>query len=58
MKKLFLFGILAVGAMNANAAKAEAQYVITDCGTVHPINANATVDEAIAELEYWTSVDC
>lgn len=63
MKKTFLFGILALGAINVKAMNTEntnidAQAIMTECGTIHQISKNATVEEAIAAIDYWTSVDC
>lgn len=36
----------------------DAQYVITDCGTIHEIPADATQDEACDYLEQYTEEDC
>lgn len=36
----------------------DAQYVITDCGTVHEIPADATDDEACDYLEEYTEKYC
>lgn len=36
----------------------DAQYIITDCGTVHEIPANSTDDEACDWLDYWSDKDC
>ena len=36
----------------------DAQYVITDCGTVHKIPADATEEEACDYQEQYTEEDC
>lgn len=35
-----------------------AQYVVTDCGTVHRIADKASVEHAIMMLEYYSDQDC
>lgn len=34
------------------------QFIITDCGTIHEIDADASPEEALKALDYWASVDC
>lgn len=55
MKKVLLVVALVLGAISV---KADPQAVITDCGTVHQIPDDATVEEAIKLLNYWASIDC
>lgn len=35
-----------------------AQYVVTDCGTVHQISTNASSDHAVMMQEYYSLLDC
>jgi hypothetical protein len=39
-------------------AKAMPQVIVTECGTQHQIPDQCTDEEAIALLEYWTTIDC
>ncbi len=55
MKKIFLIALLACPAMGAFASP---QYVITDCGTVHRIADNATMDQAVEALNRFSEEDC
>lgn len=57
MKKfLFVFVLASIGI--AGIAEQLPQFIITECGTVHKIKDNATIDEAIAEIDRWTEIDC
>ncbi len=40
------------------SAKNDYQLVATECGTVHGVPANATTEEAVAWLIYWSEWDC
>lgn len=55
MKKVLLVVVLVLGAISV---KADPQVIITDCGTVHQIPDDATVEEAIKELDKWSKKDC
>lgn len=57
MKKLFLCAAVAFVAAGAYAAMMP-QFIITECGTVHQIPSDSTVDEAVDALDYWTEQDC
>lgn len=53
------FIMLFVCAMCMTAiAKAMPQVIVTECGTQHQIPDQCTDEEAIALLEYWTTIDC
>ncbi|MGL5938013.1 MAG: hypothetical protein ACRCY5_04710 [Phocaeicola sp.] len=39
-------------------AKSMPQFIVTECGTVHRIPDNASIDMACDLLDYWTQVDC
>lgn len=56
MKKLFLCAMVVIA--TTVLAKATPQYIMTDCGTVHQIPDNASIDEACEWIDYWSSVDC
>lgn len=58
MKKFFICAAVALLAFVADAREEEPQFVITDCGTVHQIPDNATDDQALDLLDYWTETDC
>lgn len=58
---LFIFTILLVTSAYASAEDLDAQdgqAVVTECGTVHEISGDATLDEAIDALDYYTKKDC
>lgn len=61
MKKIFfvLCGIAFVS-LTAFAMKSSRmpQFIITDCGTLHQIDSNASGDQAAHELDKWTAIDC
>lgn len=56
MKKLFLCAMVVVA--TTVLAKATPQYIMTDCGTVHQIPDNSSIDEACEWIDYWSSIDC
>ena len=54
----FMLLPLSFAVAQPNEKPIDAQYVITDCGTVRPIPKNATMDEACRELDRWSAIDC
>jgi len=54
MKKLFLMAMLAIVATSMDAK----QYIITECGTVHAIDDDATSQEIEEAIDRWTAEDC
>lgn len=62
MKKYLLFCIFVLACIAVFAAKSDepiaAQYIVTDCGTVHSIPVNSTEAEACHMVEAWSLVDC
>jgi hypothetical protein len=63
MKKiLFSFVFLCAFSLTASAepkkAPIAAQYIITDCGTVHQIATNTTNDEIIDAIDEYSAEDC
>lgn len=62
LSSLVLLSAFSVSAFAGNGDDTEdhydAQYVITDCGTVHEIPADSTEDEACDYLEKYTKKDC
>lgn len=58
IKVLAFVAILFCMATYSIASSRMAQFVVTDCGTVHQIPDNASTDFAVSMQEYWTSVDC
>ena len=64
MKKLFLATACLLCSFAANAAPEEqcepiaAQYIMTDCGTVYQIPVDATEDDVIDYIDYFSEQDC
>ncbi len=62
MKKiLFSFLFLCAFSLTASAEKETpivAQYIITDCGTVHQIATNATNAEILDAIDEYSAEDC
>lgn len=57
MKKILcIFALASIGI--AGFAEHLYQFIVTECGTVHQIKDNATIDEAIDAIDYWTAIDC
>lgn len=56
MKKSIVFLFFAIVATTAFARMA--QFIVTDCGTVHSIPANSTEAEACRMVDFWSMVDC
>lgn len=54
----FMLLPLSFAVAQPNEEPIDAQYIITDCGTVRPIPKNSTVDEACEKLDYWSTIDC
>ena len=54
----FMLLPLSFAVAQPNEKPIDAQYVITDCGTVRPIPKNSTIDEACDLQEKWTKSDC
>lgn len=57
---LVAFMLLPLGfaVAQSNGEPVDAQYIITDCGTVHQIHKDATIEEACDELDRWSKEDC
>lgn len=58
MRVLAFVAIVLCTATYSVASQKTAQYIVTDCGTVHQIPDNSSDKFAVAMQEYWTSVDC
>lgn len=58
MKKLILCAMVSLATTMYAQQETFKQCIITDCGTVHEIPADSTPEEAIAWLDFWTSIDC
>lgn len=64
MKKLFLATACLLCSFAANATPEEqnepiaAQYIMTDCGTVHRIPVYATEEDVVDYIDIWSSLDC
>lgn len=58
MKKYFVFLALIVLTSLSYAAVEISQSIITDCGTVHQIPDDATVEDACMLLDSWSKKDC
>lgn len=56
MKKMILCALVTLA--TAAYAQEMPQFIITDCGTIHQIPDDATVDEACDWLDFWSSIDC
>lgn len=54
----FMLLPLSFAVAQPNGDPIDCQYIITDCGTVHKIPKNATMDEACDELDRWSTLDC
>ena len=54
----FMLLPLSFAVAQPNGDPIDCQYVITDCGTVHQIPKDATVDEACKKLDEYTEADC
>ena len=54
--------ILSIACVMAFASYATAeempQAIITDCGTIHQIPSDSTVDDAIGWIDFWSVIDC
>lgn len=61
MKKIF-FVLCDIAFVNLTAFAMKSsrmpQYIITDCGTVHQIESDSSIDHAVDELNKWTAIDC
>lgn len=64
MKKTILFfafvsiALATYADQNSTTEGVDAQYIITDCGTVHEIPANSTAEEACDLLDKYSEKDC
>lgn len=60
MKKKFLVLVIALICVTTYSIASEriAQFIVTECGTVHQIPDDSDINFAIDMLDYWTSVDC
>ena len=64
MKKLIALAIVLLGLSSISFAeekkekKSEAQFIITDCGTVHQIPDNSSVKFACDMVDKWSKLDC
>ncbi|MBQ0060665.1 MAG: hypothetical protein KBT15_02675 [Bacteroidales bacterium] len=58
MKKICLLFLGVICMALSASAKNDYQLVATECGTVHGVPANATTEEAVAWLIYWSEWDC
>ncbi|MCI1246450.1 MAG: hypothetical protein LKG14_03560 [Prevotella sp.] len=61
-KKLLVLMILGASTLAVSAATKKsdiaAQYIITDCGTEHQIATNASPEDALRAIDYWSQQDC
>lgn len=64
MKKVIAFFAMAIVATvfsveaKSQECPPDAQYIITDCGTVHQIPTSSSEDFACVMVDFWTGVDC
>ncbi len=66
MKKLFLatacllcsFAVNATPEEEQQEAPIAAQYIVTECGTVHQVSLDASVEEIIWAIDHYTQLDC
>lgn len=63
MKKYLLFSLFVAICLVAFAKKKpkepiDMQFIVTDCGTIHRIPANATEQQAADAIDNWSLIDC
>lgn len=63
MKKVIAFFAMAIvstvlSVEAKNTRPVDEQYIITDCGTIHPIPANSSVEYACEMVDVWSRTDC